>query len=320
MDAITANGEFEDATRLYRFDNGVEAALPLAARRRPMRGVAGALPTHWGTGGLVTNAPLSPTNAAVVLADIVSLKLARVTIWPDAMQGEAWEQGRRLVASSIISEPRRFHVLDLTPGYAHIHAKGFDKYTRRYLRRADEAGVTTEHDRTGRLVDEFFHILQLAVPRWAEQQHEPVALAKFRAARRDPIEKFRAICTHMGDSACIGIARLEGRPIAAVLYLLGRNADIIWAPVDPDLGPAVHAPTKLYAEAIEAACAHGCPHFSMGESGDAEGLDRFKRRLGARPVDYHSYRIERYPLTPAEDLAKRFVKRAIGFRETANAG
>ena len=318
MSAVTASGRRRDVSRLYRFDDGVEVVVPIAASTRRFGVVtAGAMPTHWGTGGLVSTGPVSPRNAALVLSDLAGMNIGRLTIWPDARQHAVWEAGRSRITHTIVAVPRRFHVLELTPGFDAITRTGFDKYTRRYLKRADEAGVTTTHDRTGRLIPEFFDVLQRAIPRWAGQQHEPVGIARFRAARRDPIEKFETICRHMGDQAVIGIARVDGRAVAAVLYLLGRNADIIWAPVDPDIGASVHAPTKLYAEAIRAACDAGCTHFSMGESGFAAGLDRFKRRLGARAVDYCSYRIEHLPLTPVEETAKRVVKRVIGFRDTA---
>ena len=200
-------------------------------------------------------------------------------------------------------------MVDLSQGFEHLRAHQWNKVTRKYLRRATEAGVVTEHDSTGRLVGEFYDLLQAALPAWAAQQHEPELLAMVRAAHRDPIEKFDLICSSMGRQCVIGVARIGRRPVAAVLYLLGKNCDIIWAPKDRSAGET-NATTMLYADAMEAACANGCDLFHMGESGFSDGLNRFKRRLGAESYDYWSYRIEPFPMTKVETAVKQVVKRA----------
>ncbi len=317
MNAVTDSGQWRDISRWYQFESGTQAVLPAACGRRPARvSSAGGLPNNWGTGGIVSDAPLSAREMADVFDDVRRLGFSRFTLWPDATQGADWEAGRAIAPELVVATPRRFHVIDLDSSFETITATRFDKYTRRYVKRARDAGVTTVHASGPDLIEPFMTMLHRIVPRWAAQQHEPVALARLRAAHRDPRSKFEAIMRNLGDSARIGVAFVDCRPVAAALYLIGRNADIIWAPVDPDRGIEVHAPTLLYVEAIEAACAAGCGRFSMGESGMSEGLDRFKRRLGAHSVEYHSYRIEHAAVTRAEDVAKRCVKRIIGFNET----
>ncbi len=67
--------------------------------------------------------------------------------------------------------------------------------------------------------------------------------------------------------------------------------------------------------AIEEMLASGSSRYHMGESGRSDGIAGFKEKFGARPVDHHEYRFERLPLTSSVDLAKRAVKRTIGFHD-----
>ena len=68
--------------------------------------------------------------------------------------------------------------------------------------------------------------------------------------------------------------------------------------------------------AIEQACEDGCRYYYMGDSGRSASLGKFKERFGARPYDYAEYRLERLPLTAAEEGLKRAVKRVIRFKDS----
>jgi hypothetical protein len=54
----------------------------------------------------------------------------------------------------------------------------------------------------------------------------------------------------------------------------------------------------------------------MHETGPSTSLARFKERLGAAPVDYCDYRLERYPITPIDRALRTLAKKAIRFRDT----
>jgi hypothetical protein len=53
----------------------------------------------------------------------------------------------------------------------------------------------------------------------------------------------------------------------------------------------------------------------MGDSGRSASLGQFKERFGARPYGYAEYRLERLPLTAAQESVKWAVKRLIRFRD-----
>ncbi|MGH2909670.1 MAG: hypothetical protein ACRDK8_10280, partial [Solirubrobacteraceae bacterium] len=71
----------------------------------------------------------------------------------------------------------------------------------------------------------------------------------------------------------------------------------------------------LHSLAIEEACAAGCRHYHMGETGESESLAQFKTRFGARPHRYAQYHLERVPVTAADRRLRAVVKRTIRFRD-----
>ena len=151
--------------------------------------------------------------------------------------------------------------------------------------------------------------------RWARRQHEPARLAQARFARRDPPAKLRAIAEHLGGSCQVSVARHEGRAVAAILVLLGRNAHYTRGAMDEELAAGTQANRLLHAVAIRAACEAGCRSYHMGESGESAGLAQFKSRFGAAAHRYDEYVVERLPLTRLDRLARTGVKRVIGFRD-----
>jgi hypothetical protein len=156
----------------------------------------------------------------------------------------------------------------------------------------------------------------LSVERWASQQHEPLALARLRARRRDPLSKFRAIAGALSGACCIWVAWAGERPAAAILVLRGRNASYTRGAMDKQLAGPTRANYLLHQLAIEDACAAGCRWYHFGESGASDRLAQFKTRFGAQPYPYAEYYVERIPLTRAEKHARAVAKRAIGFRDT----
>jgi hypothetical protein len=55
----------------------------------------------------------------------------------------------------------------------------------------------------------------------------------------------------------------------------------------------------------------------MGESGSSSSLALFKTRLGARPMPYAGYFIEKLPLSAADQRLRQLVKQAIGFKDAS---
>jgi len=85
--------------------------------------------------------------------------------------------------------------------------------------------------------------------------------------------------------------------------------------MDEELAGPTRANYLLHKLAIEEACAEGCQHYHMGESGGNPALAQFKTRFGAEPHCYCEYHFERLPLTAIDRSARTAVKRTIRFRD-----
>lgn len=316
VDAVCAGGPFTDATRLYELPDGRRFVLPLV-RRTGLGGVAGqlwSLPRSWGLGGLV-GPHLDADVVRAVVDDLASRPAVRVVVRPDPLRDE-WKAAA--AHPKVHASPRRAHVLDLAGGLEGVRAR-LTSLTRRNLRTAERLGVRVEVDRDGSLLPIYHRFYDMSVDRWAGKQNEPLALARWRAARRDPVGKFDVIAEHMGDAFRHYVAFQGDTPAASIIVLFGRTASYSRGAMDRDLAAPLRANDLLHWTAIQDACAAGCTYYHMHETGDSESLARFKERLGATSVDYSDYRIERLPVTKADKTLRTAVKKVIGFRDTDNA-
>ncbi len=161
----------------------------------------------------------------------------------------------------------------------------------------------------------FHRLLQASTQRWAAQQNEPLQLARFRAGRRDPQQKFERLAASLGDAMRVWVAWKDGEPAASTIVLSGANASYTRGAMDKELAGPTHANELLHWLAIEDAIGAGCRTYHLGESGWSSGLSRFKEKLGGRPVTYSEYRFERLPLTRADRVVRSLVKRALHFKD-----
>jgi hypothetical protein len=247
-----------------------------------------------------------------VVADLDSDRSLRTQIRPNPLHAGLWARatrGRRVAAIE-----RHAHVIDLADGPDGAW-RGLSRSARAGVRRGQRAGLEIECDTTGRLVSVFYGLLELSVRRWAERQNEPLALARWRARRRDPEEKFLRMAAALGDTLRVWVAWKGGAPAAAMLVLRGVNASDTRGAMNRDLAGPTSANDLLQWLAIEDACRASCRTYHLGESGTSRSLAHFKEKFGARPVRYAEYRFERLPLTRAEHASRALVKRAIGFKD-----
>jgi hypothetical protein len=312
LDAVCASGAWTDASRLYRAADGRRVVLPMVRRRAagPL-GVEASQPTHWGFGGIVADGGVTGADVDLVLRDLGQRRVAWQGIRPNPRHGRLYAE--RIPRHGVVID-RCAHVLDLAGG-ADVVWKGFADSRRRAIRKAEKSSVEVELDTTGRLLPEFFSLYAQNEARWAEQQHEPAALARFRTRFRDTIGKWQGIARHLDGGCHQYLARLDGRPIASIIVLFGGNAHYTRGAMDKDLAGPVRANDLLMWRAIQDACAIGAPSFHLGESGRSPSLSDYKERFGARPHEYPELRIERIPVTTVDRAARSVVKRAIGFRE-----
>lgn len=316
LESLCADGRYVDATRCYELPDGRRALLPLV-RRAHLPGRASTLasmPASWGFGGVLVEGGVTLEAVSAVVDDLVSQAALRVRLRPNPVHADVWDAamaGRRGVSST----PSCAHALDLSGGFDTVWQQRFKAATRSQVRRAERMGVVVETDTTGRLVPELHALLRTSVDRWARRQHEPARLAQLRFARRDPPDKLQRIAAHLGEACRVSVARFDGRPVAAILVLQGRNAHYTRGAMDEALAVHTQANRLLHSVAIAAACRAGCGVYHMGESGRSAGLAQFKSRFGAVPHPYHEYVIERVPLTRMDRLARTGVKRVLGFRD-----
>ncbi len=295
-----AGGGWRDASRLYTTAEGSHLVLPLLAR-----GLAGAveyasLPYGWGFGGPVSGTAVSPADVALVTADVASLPGLRLSLRPDPLLGPLWE---RALPHRGLTVPRSAHVLDLSGGFGQVWSGRFTGSARTAVRKAERAGLEVEVDASGRLLPVFHQLYEQSVRRWNAGR-----LGRWRARRRDPASKFRAVVEHAGALTRVWVARHRGEPAAALVTVsLGRTTNYWRGAMDESLAGPTRANYLLQRLAIEQACDAGCTTYHMGETGGSVSLSQFKSRFGARAVAYRELRVERLPVTRARaavDLAQ----------------
>jgi len=314
IDAMTATGRYDDASRLYELSDGRRFVLPLVRRRRPASGGGwyGSFPTGWGIGGLA-GAGVDTGVVAGVVEDLRSLEAVRIAVRPDPLQAVAWSEVKGYGITRIA---RRAHVIDLSGGIEAVRSR-LPKSTLRGIRTAEKHGVRVERDRDGSLLPLYYELYLTSIKRWAAHQHEPPALARWRGVRRDPIDKLYELSARMGDAFRVYIAFVEDRPAAGSISLIGRTAHDTRGAMDRDLAARPRANELLMWTTITAACEAGCSIYHLGESGQSTSLAQFKERFGARAVDYAEIRLERLPVTRIDGAVRSGVKRLLGFRDAS---
>ena len=315
LDSVVDASGGRDASRLYELPGGRRLVLPLVAGGggRP-RLVAGSMPPGWGCGGLVGGAQgVSAADVAAVLPDLAAARTLRLWLRPPSRDAEAYEA---VVPASVPRTRHREQVLDLTGGFDAVWTSRFTGKARRAVRKAEASPLTVERSEGGALLPEFRALYRTSVVRWAQRSNEPLALARLRAARREPDKKFDAVARHLGSGLRVWMARLDGRPAAAILVLVHGGTATYWrGAMDIDLAGPHRANDLLHRLAIEDACAAGCTTYALGDSGTSDSLRRFKESFGAVSRDYCGYALERLPLSAWDAAARGSVKRVIGFRD-----
>ncbi len=210
---------------------------------------------------------------------------------------------------------RLAHAIDLEGGFEAVWHNKFSSSTRKYVTRAEQAGVVVECDDQGRLVPAFYDLFREATRRWAAQQNEPLLLARLRGARRDPEEKFTTIARTLQDACRMYVAYVDGQPAAACIVLTYRNANAARVVLDRERVGRSGAPDLMMKRAIEDACKAGCRYFHQGESGTSKGIADFKRRVGGTGYAYEEYYLERLPVTAVDTALRTGVKKLIHFKD-----
>jgi Acetyltransferase (GNAT) domain len=314
MDCVCASGAYEDATRAYRTADGHNLVLPLARRRLPgMPTMAASMPFGWGTGGLVSSrGKVSPQDVDAVLTEVLSQRAFALGVRPCPRTADVWAA---TIPEGVVQTRHMSQIVDLSGGFDVVWGR-VAATVRSHCRKAERRGVTVERDDTGRLVTVFDGLYRKSVERWAHQQHEPLWLARWRASRRDPPDKFSSVARILGPRCRVWVAWREGVPLAALVVLVhGQHASMWRGAMDAAASRGTGATELLHRSAIAEACAEGRRFYHLGDSAPSSALAHTKRKLGANDLHYSGYRFERVPLTAAERVLRAQVKRVIGFRD-----
>jgi hypothetical protein len=314
-DALCRSTHRLDRSRLYTFDDGVQIVLPLVGYRWVPGAVdlPGSMPWGWGIGGLVSTSPVKAEHVRAVVDDLTThAPYVRLNIRPNPRAADVWRAAMPAGAHRVA---RMAHAIDLDGGFDAVWHGRFSASTRKYVTKAEQAGVVVECDDQGRLVPVYYDLFRRATQRWASQQHEPLLLARLRGHRRDPERKFVAIARIMRDACRIYVAYVDRQPAAACLVLSYHNANAARVVLDRERVGRSGAPDLMMKCAIEDACKAGCRYFHQGESGTSKGIADFKRRVGGTAYDYEEYCLERLPVTAVDHAVRSGVKKLIRFKD-----
>lgn len=314
MDCVTADGRLVDASRWYRLGDR-SVVVPLAGPRLGGRlAPLSSLPFDWGYGGLITGAAsFAPDEIASILDDLVGLPSVRLRLAlpPDLPASWATVAATRFPAI----DTRTVHRLDLSGGLDAV-LRGYGTNRRKSVRRAERRGVEVEVDRTGRRLGVFYELFDKSIERWAAEQHEPLALCRYRNHRANSRAKLAGVAQMLGERCAVWTAWVDGRPAAASIVL--RNGPYLtgWkSAADVAQFGSTGAVDLLKTAIITDGCTTGAVVYDLGESRPGSNLAKFKAAYGAREHQVHLLERERVPLRRTEDLARAGVRRAVGFRD-----
>jgi hypothetical protein len=311
LDAVCDSGRYGDASRLYETRDGHLLVLPLV-RRVGVSGVIAAdasLPFGWGPGGLVSEGgDLRPEDVRMVLAELSQRWSARLWLRPSPVTAAVWHEG---APSGVHTTAHMAQSVDLRGGFEHVLRARFTADARNRARRAERRGVVVQPGQLGEQLPVFHELYRKSVDRWARTSGRPLSLERWRAARQEPPEKLAAVSRRLGPACRTYVARVGGRPAAAIVVLLGEHGAAYWrGAMDEELGSS-YANYLLHRTAIEDACEAGLSAYHMGDSAPGSTLARFKSRFGAEDLHYASYHIERLPISAGTQAARRTAGAAL---------
>jgi CelD/BcsL family acetyltransferase involved in cellulose biosynthesis len=297
---------YQDATRMYRTADGRNLVLPMVRRARLAGKVSmeASLPIGWGPAGLLgEGGVVRPEDVRTVFVDLARASALRISLRPDPSTARIWDEA---APSWVSRQPLMSQLVCLDGGFDEVWRTRFRADTRNRVRRAERAGVVVESDDTGRLVPLFQRLYANSVERWARRDGVPVAIARLRAARREPAGKLPAVAAELGTGMRVYAAFVDERPAAAIVVLFGTGVATYWrGAMDEDLAGRSYANYLLHRTAIEDASAAGCVAYQMGDSAPGSQLALFKSRFGAVEQPYNNYWLERLPIMPVSAQVRR---------------
>ncbi|MEV1288772.1 GNAT family N-acetyltransferase [Micromonospora sp. NPDC049679] len=308
LDCVCAVDGYENASRLYLTADGRRLVLPLVRRTLvgPLAATESSLPVGWGTAGLLgEGGVVRPEDACMVLADLARKPALSVLLRPNPATAAAWQQA---CPPGVRRQPLMAQTLSLAGGFEEVWRTRFRSNARNRVRRAERANVVVQRDDVGRLIPVVQQLYATSVDRWARRDGVPLALARWRAARREPPHKLPTVAERLGPRCRVYVASVDGRPAAAIVILLRATVAWLWrGAMDEELAGRTFANYLLHRTAIEDSARDGYTAYHLGDSSPGSPLALFKSRFGAVEEHYASYRLERLPIGSLAERARRRV-------------
>ncbi|HLG59263.1 MAG TPA: GNAT family N-acetyltransferase [Vicinamibacterales bacterium] len=174
------------------------------------------------------------------------------------------------------------HTIDLRPELDGVFAAFHKSHIQRTIRKAERSGLSCEVGNSATLIREFYAL------------HE---LTRFKhGAPIQPLSWFQNLADSLGDRMKVYVARVEGKPAAAILTSLHRTT-LVYKYGCSDAAYNRYGGTPLlFWNAIKDAKANGVVAFDLGRSDlDNEGLLAFKDHLGGQRTALNYYRFSGKP-------------------------
>jgi CelD/BcsL family acetyltransferase involved in cellulose biosynthesis len=296
-----------DRTRMYKFDDGCEARLPLSELPRRWRIVREFISTVHGYGGPVGDDLVRhPWHVREIARDLAA-DCRRGTVFhlvedptPALVDGET-PLLRVLLEAGLASD--RFlgfsHVLPLDPDFDAVWRLRFDKKARNQYRKAVESGVQVRTSRRTEDLQAFYRLYESSAQRW------DLAEPPF------PLSFYERMCDLAAGQLTIWLAEdPEGRPIAASLCLYQAGHAFLWASALDKAAARLRPNDLLYGEMIRDACQRGCRVFDFGSGEGLASVQAFKEQFGAQRVDVTHHLVGH----PAILFVRRMLGRKRGLR------
>jgi hypothetical protein len=301
-DCVCGDGGWRDASQLYELPGSRQLVVMLA--RRPAGhgrlAVEASWPAGWGCGGIVAPGGVRPEEVSLVSADLAARRALSVTVRPGFSGAASWQRpaGRGLVI------PRSVHVAtfdgsfdDYLAGSVTAKKRGSLRNARRHLA---EAGVVITSGNSPALVRALYDVYLTWIDWRAVQRRMPIAVARWKAARAEPREKFARVAATLGEGCRIWVAWWDGRPIAATMSLLAGESAVGWRAFTDRSAPARFRLFETLAmEVLRHACESGCRRVELGESVGKRDLAAVKERLGGQEAASPEFCFQRLPLAQA---------------------
>lgn len=312
-ECVHSGSGWRDASRLYELPGERQLVLMMARRPGPSTRLAvqASWPEGWGPGGVLAPGGASPDEVALVCADLAQSGSLSTTVRPGFLAAPAWPSASR--GFSLV--PRAVHVVHLGQSFEDFWSRSVSTRTRSNNRAAwrslEQAGIVITRGNSPELVREFYQVYLQWIDWRARQRKMPTALARWRARRVEPFQKFATVASRLGEDCQIWVARWDGRPIGTAINLYADESAFGWRSfTDRSIPSRFRLPEVLIVEGIRHACESGCRYIDLGQSVDNARLANIKERLGAQEHAFAEYCFGRLPLSTGQRSVERLRRRA----------